>query len=201
MIGRLTGAIEPGGAGWTLVDVHGVGYVVHCSAKTLAALPAAGQVASLLVETQMREDQVILYGFREAGEQAWFRTLNRVQGVGGRVALAILSVLGPDELLRALAAQDKASLTRADGVGAKLATRILSELKDKVGDLALSSEIRSRAANGKPAGPSEDAVSALVNLGYGRSEAFGAVIEASGRLGEAASLEALVRAGLKVLAS
>jgi holliday junction DNA helicase RuvA len=201
MIGKLTGKIEPGGAGWTLIDVNGVGYVVHCSAKTLAALPAPGHVASLLVETQMREDQVILYGFRDAAEQAWFRTLNRVQGVGGRVALAILGVLGPDELLRTLAAQDKASLTRADGVGAKLATRILSELKDKVGDAALAGAAQARQRPGRPAAPSEDAVSALVNLGYGRSEAFGAVIEASGRLGEDANLEALVRAGLKVLAA
>ncbi|MSO77675.1 MAG: Holliday junction branch migration protein RuvA [Alphaproteobacteria bacterium] len=199
MIGKLRGAIEPGGAGWTLVDVNGVGYVVQCSAKTLAGLPAAGQLASLLIETHVREDQIVLFGFRDAAERAWFRLLNQVQGVGGRVALAILSALTPDELVRALAAQDKARLTQADGVGAKLATRVLSELKDKVGDLALGSEIK--AAKGGEGAASGDAVSALVNLGYGRGEAFGAVVQAAERLGDAANVEALVRAGLKALAS
>lgn len=199
MIGRLTGVLEPGGVDWALVDVNGVGYVVHCSARTLARLPPRA-VATLLVETHVREDQITLYGFASPAEQEWFRALTQIQGVGGRVALAILGVLGPDELVQAIAAQDVASLRRADGVGAKLATRIASELKSKVGDLKLGSTALAALAAAPPEGAAGDAVSALVNLGYRRAEAFGAVARAGERIGDAASFEMLVREGLRELA-
>jgi Holliday junction DNA helicase RuvA len=186
-----------------MVDVSGVGYVLFCSGRTLGRLPGAREAVSLLVETHVREDHIRLFGFIDRAERDWFLLLGTVQGVGARMALAILSALTPEELIQAIAAQDKALLTRANGVGPKLAGRITAELTDKVGDLALGAAAVTALANGAAAGiagPGKDAVSALVNLGYGRSEAFGAVAQASRRLGEAAPLEALVREGLKELA-
>jgi len=202
MIARLTGGIQQMGDDRIIVDVGGVGYLVFCSGRTLARLPTDGSVAQLQIETHVREDHIHLYGFVDAGELEWFRLLTTVQGVGARVALAILSTLGPDELLQAVAAADKAAAARANGVGPKLAGRIVTELKDKVGGLALgAAAIRTV---GKPEAPTaggvdEDAVSALVNLGYGRSEAFGAVARAGGRLGNGAQLGDLIRAGLEEL--
>src|SRR5262249_35783672 len=153
-----------------ILDVGGVGYGIFCSSRTLAKLPAKGTLASLLVETHVREDHIHLYGFADSAERDWFRLLITVQGVGARLGLALLGVLGPDDLPRALAAGDKASLSRAPGVGAKLAGRIIAELKDKVGAIALGP-----AAIGLPErGAEADAVSALVNLGYRRLEAFDA---------------------------
>jgi len=207
MIARLTGRIEPLGEDRIVVDVGGVGYLVFCSGRTLARLPSDGSTVQLHIETHVREDHIHLYGFAEQGELDWFRLLTTVQGVGARVALAILGVLGPDELLQAVAAGDKAAVSRANGVGPKLAGRIVSELKDKVGGIALGAAAAIRLAGAKPAANAspaagrvdEDAVSALVNLGYGRSEAFGAVVRAGGKLGEGAPLGDLIRAGLEEL--
>lgn len=207
MIAALTGKLDSIGPDRAVIDVGGVGYLVFASAKTLARLPRQGEGIKLLIETHVREDHIHLYGFLEAAERDWFRLLLSVQGVGARVALAIQSVLTPDELATAIAAQDKAAIVRAEGVGPKLAQRIVSELKDKAGELALGAVPAGRSADAgeaMPAGgvgtPTGDAVSALVNLGYGRSEAFGAVNAAAKSLGGAASTEALITAGLKELA-
>lgn len=203
MIARLTGTIEPLADDRVVVDVGGVGYLVFCSGRTLARLPADGATVQLHIETHVREDHIHLYGFAEIGELEWFRLLTTVQGVGARVALAILTVLGPDELLQAVAAADKAAVSRASGVGPKLAARIVSELKDKVGGIALGAAAAIRAAGTQAApaadGVDQDAVSALVNLGYGRSDAFGAVVRAGGRLGQGAPLGDLIRTGLEEL--
>jgi len=200
MIARLTGKIEPLGEDRVVVDVGGVGYLVFCSGRTLGRLPADGSTVQLHIETHVREDHIHLYGFADVGELEWFRLLTTVQGVGARVALAILTALGPDELLQAVAAADKAAVSRANGVGPKLAARIVSELKDKVGGIALGAAAAIRVAGGQAAGGvDEDAVSALVNLGYGRSEAFGAVARAGGRLEQGAPLGDLIRAGLEEL--
>lgn len=204
MIGKLTGRIDSSGDGWALIDVGGVGYNLFASRRTLGLLPGAGEAASLLVETHVREDHIHLFGFIDQAERDWFRLLGTVQGVGAKMALAILSALPPADLAQAIAAQDKAQLTRANGVGPKLAGRILAELKDKAPGPAFVPVAVPQAVNGIGAGrgsDGEDAVSALVNLGYGRSEAFGAVAQASRRLGEGAPLEALVKEGLKELAS
>jgi len=202
MIGKLTGLVDSSGDDWALVDVSGVGYQVFSSRRTLGRLPARGDPVSLLIETHVREDHIHLYGFIDQSERDWFRLLGTVQGVGAKMALAILSALSPEELIQAIAAQDKTLLTRASGVGPKLAGRIVAELRDKVGNLALGPAAVVRGLNDVAkgvAGMADDAVSALVNLGYGRSEAFGAVAQASQRLGAEASLEALLKAGLKEL--
>ncbi|MFZ5608590.1 MAG: Holliday junction branch migration protein RuvA [Pseudomonadota bacterium] len=204
MIAKLKGLIDEVGADWAVIDVGGVGYLVFCSARTLKALPTPGQAASLTIETHVREDHIHLYGFATRREQDFFRLLQSVQGVGARVALAILSALPPDPLANAIAAGDVKAITRAHGVGAKLAARIVSELKDKVGGLAARAAPAALAKPGTaPSPPSavEDAVSALVNLGYGRTEAYAAIADVHGRLGEGAELAALIRAGLKELAA
>lgn len=205
MIGRLAGTVETGGEGWMLVDVGGVGYVVHASARTLARL-APGAPATVLVETHVREDHITLYGFQDAAEKQCFRWLTSVQGVGGRLALAILSVLAPDQLLLAIAAGDRKALSRAEGVGPRLAARIVGELEDRVRREHLAAPDAGAPARGPEIGGDadvtiRDAVSALVNLGYGRSEAFGAVTRARSGLGTEAGLDALIRSGLKELAS
>jgi len=206
MIGKLTGLVDSSGQDWVIVDVSGVGYLVHCSNRTLANLPGAGESVSLLIETHVREDHIHLYGFLQAAEQDWFGLLSTVQGVGVKVALAILSVLPPSELIQAIAAQDKRALTRANGVGAKLAGRIVAELKDKAGKLALGPAAAlaggtAAAARGGAPVLSEDAISVLVNLGYQRGEAFGAVVQATRELGADAPLEAVIKAGLKELSA
>ena len=201
MIAKLTGIVGGAGEGAVVIDVGGVGYLVFCSSRTLGRLPPAGGNASLLVETQVSQDHIHLYGFADAAERSWFRLLNTVQGVGAKVALAILSALEPAELLRAIAAQDKALLARAQGVGPKLAGRIAAELKDKAGGIVLGPAAAAGAA-GKPGGLdpcAADAISALVILGYGRSESFGAVLEAQRRLGGEPGFDALVKAGLREL--
>lgn len=196
MIGKLTGLVDSLGDDWAVVDVAGVGYLVFCSRRTLGRLDGRRDAVSLLIETHVREDHIHLYGFAERAERDAFRLLSRVQGVGSRMALAILSVLAPEALAQAIAAQDRATLTRANGVGPKLAARIVSELKDKVGTLEMGPAAGVARAF---AGSAEDAVSALVNLGYSRSDAFRAVAEATRELGSEASLEALIRGGLKEL--
>ncbi len=204
MIGKLTGTIDSVTGDAALVDVNGVGYVVHASSRTLGQLGGSGAVVSLLIETQVREDAINLYGFAEKAERDWFRLLTTVQGVGAKVALAILGVLSPDDLSLAIAAQDKAAITRAPGVGPKLGARIVAELKDKAGSVAndLSvGAVRGAALNGAKAGaiPAEDAVSALVNLGYRRAEAYAAVAKGARDLGDKATLDGLIRFGLKEL--
>jgi Holliday junction DNA helicase RuvA len=196
MIALLTGRIESTGKDQLVLDVNGVGYLVFCSSRTLARAPARGEAMRLQIETHVREDHIHLYGFADEAEQAWFRLLTSVQGVGARLALAVLSALAPDALATAIAAQDKVALARAEGVGPKLAQRIANELKDKVA-LMLGPAAQAQAM--PEAAAASDAVSALVNLGYARSEAYGAVVAAAGRLGPRAALDALVRAGLREL--
>ena len=198
MIAMLSGTVDQVAGDSAVLDVNGVGYLVFCSSRTLQRIGGRGERVRLLVETHVREDHIHLYGFAEEAERNWFRLLTTVQGVGARIALAVLSVLAPDALTTAILAQDKAALARAEGVGQKLAQRIAIELKDKVGDIALGA-----AALAAPASPdgvaAADAVSALVNLGYQRSDAYGAVATAARRLGPAAAIDALIRAGLKEL--
>jgi holliday junction DNA helicase RuvA len=200
MIAKLTGVIDSKTADTAIVDVGGVGYQAFCSARTLTRLPAAGGAISLFIETHVREDHIHLYGFIDAAEREWFRLLTTVQGVGAKLALAILGVLSGTDLTQAILVQDKTSLTRASGVGPKLAARIVAELKDKVGGIALG-PVAAVAAATEASGPVADAVSALINLGYRRTEAFGAVAQAAKRLGPNAALDALIRAGLKELSA
>ncbi len=205
MIAWLTGIVRDLGAGYAVIDVNGVGYLVAASGRTLGALHM-NQPATLHIETVVREDALLLYGFRDTAERDWFRLLQTVQGVGGRVALALLTVLTPDQLVQAIASGDKNALARADGVGPKLAVRLLTELKDKVAGLALGAMART-APSVSPAvetnGSVEaEAVSALVNLGYGRSDAFTAVIKLAQQqrdTGAEPTLADLIRAGLKAL--
>lgn len=197
MIAMLAGIVEQAAAESVIVDVNGVGYLVFASARTLARLPARGEPVRLLIETHVREDHIHLYGFADEAERGWFRLLTTVQGVGAKLALALLGTLAPEALATAIMAQDKAALARADGVGPKLAQRIANELKDKVGGIALGPAASAPAA--APRGAAADAVSALVNLGYSRSDAFSAVNQAAQRLGGEARIDALIRAGLQEL--
>lgn len=201
MIGKLTGTIDNVSGSHLTLDVNGVGYVVTCSSRTLRRIGPVKSAASLLIETHVREDAINLYGFADAAEQDWFRLLTTVQGVGAKVALGILSSVAPDELAQVIAAQDKAALTQADGVGPKLALRLVTELKDKVpAFMAPAAALRAvNDAEGAPSSLSSDAVSALVNLGYRRAEAFGAVAGAARRLEANAKLDDLIRAGLAEL--
>ena len=202
MIGRLKGVIDELGDDWALIDVNGVGYQIFCSSRTLSRF-AVGEAAVVEIETHVREDHIHLYGFADPSERDWFKLLTTVQGVGTRVGLAILGVLGPDELMQAVAAADKAAVSRASGVGPKLAARIVSELKDKVGGMALGTLAKSQAAaSTKPSstGAVSEAASALVNLGYGPSEALTAVSHISANLGDDAGVEELIRDGLRELA-
>ena len=204
MIGKLRGIVDSYGEDWVILDVGGVGYQVHCSARTLQALPQPGEAAALSIETYVREDMIRLYGFAGDVEREWFRLLQTVQGVGSRVALGILGTLKPGDLATAIALQDKAALARAPGVGKKVAERIVAELRDKAPAYAsvdpavvhLQSDIAERRAPR----PVADAVSALVNLGYAQVQASSAVAAASRAAGEAASTEDLIRLGLKELA-
>ena len=204
MIAKLTGIVDGVTADTAVIDVGGVGYLVHASRRTLTALGRPGDRTAVVVETQMRDDRIQLYGFIDAAERDWFRLLTAVQGVGGRMALAVLSVLDPAALTMAIAAQDRAALTRADGVGAKLAGRIATELRDKVDAVAQAPRAATSGAATVPtaslAPARDDAVSALVNLGYGRSEAFAAVAKAAETLGDGAGAEALIPAALRTLA-
>jgi Holliday junction DNA helicase RuvA len=198
VIGKLTGRVEAIEADRCIVDVGGVGYLVHASTRTLAALPAPPALAAVLVETHVREDAILLYGFAEAAEREWFRLLTTVQGVGAKVALAILSALSPRDLIAAIHAGDRASLVRAQGVGAKLAVRLLTELREKAGAMPVGTGF-SPVLPPPASGVEADAISALVNLGYRRPEAQAAVARAAERLGAAAALDAVIRDGLKEL--
>jgi Holliday junction DNA helicase RuvA len=200
VIAKLKGVVDAVDADSAIVDVGGVGYLVSASARTLREL-AAGDRVTVLVETIVREDAIALYGFLETAERDWFRILTTVQGVGARVALSILSTLSPDEIARAIAAQDRATLSRPAGVGPKLAARLATELKDKAAAFGVAPLGKGVEAPAMPAGSiNEDAVSALENLGYKRVEAFGAVARVTQRLGVEAKLEAVITAGLQELA-
>ena len=199
MIAFLRGTVAGIGEDWAVVDVGGVGYLVVCAASTLQRLPRQGQPVELHTEMQMREDGITLYGFLEPADRVWFRMLQSVQGVGARVALSLLGVLRPQELATAIALGDKAALTRAAGVGTRLAARIAAELKDRVGGLPAATGAAAPVAAAQASGPVEDALSALVNLGYGRSDAFTALARVQGRLGEDARVDQLIREGLKEL--
>lgn len=199
MIAQLTGRVDALSDGTCVIDVGGVGYLVQASSRTLASLPQPPSLAKVLVETHVREDAIILYGFADSAERDWFRLLTTVQGVGGKVALGILSALAPKDLIGAIAAGDKTSLSRAQGVGPRLAARLVTELKDKTGAMPSSPGI---AYTPVPAvaSPADDALSALVNLGYRRQEAQPAVTRVAERLGDAATLDSLIRDSLKELA-
>ena len=194
MIARLTGKLVETTADGAIVDVGGVGYQIHASTRTLDALGPIGGDVLILTELQVREDGWTLFGFGSAGEREAFRQLTSVQGVGGRVALAILSVLDPAELAAAVSRGDKAMVARANGVGPKLAMRIVNELAGKLGSPALAGAAGSSAPRG---GPAADALSALANLGFKPAEASAAVAAANEELGDGASLDALVRLALR----
>jgi Holliday junction DNA helicase RuvA len=204
MIGKLRGVIDSYGEDWVILDVGGVGYVVFCSTSTLAALPPAGEAATLAIETYVREDQIRLFGFSTDLEREWFRLLQTVQGIGTRVALAILSTLRASDLATAIALGDRAAIARAPGVGPKVAQRVVTELRDKAPaftDIApdvarLQGDLGDRRA---PA-PVSDAVSALVNLGYGQAQASAAVAAALREAGSEAETAKLIRLGLRELA-
>jgi len=204
VIGKLKGVIDAYGEDFVIVDVHGVGYVVHCSSRTLQNLPPTGEAAVLAIETHVREDMIRLYGFRSDQEREWFRLLQTVQGVGSKVALGILSVLDPSGLATAIASGDKASVARGPGVGPKLAARIVAELKDKAPAfgsvdpalIRLSGSMEDRSA---PV-PVRDAISALVNLGYPQVQASAAIAAALKQTGDEAEAKTLIRLGLRELA-
>ena len=180
MIAKLTGVLDSTGEDWVVIDTNGVGYLIFCSTRTLINFPSCGEIVSLIIETHIREDHIHLYGFLDQAERDWFRLLTSVQGVGAKVGLGILSVLSPAELSDAILSEDKGMITRAPGVGPKLATRLLvsSKIKQVVTESVFPSATAS-AASGKGAlAAFDDAVSALVNLGYQRSAAFSAVSSA-----------------------
>lgn len=196
MIAKLTGLLDDFGPDWAVIDVGGVGYLVFCSARTLAHLGVRGDRCTVFTQQQVSETDVRLIGFASAAERDWFRLLTAIQGVGSKVALAILSALTTEELQRACAGGDAAMVARANGVGPKLATRIVNELKDKAGGLPTAPGSAALAA--APAGsPRNDAVSALQNLGFKPQVAADAVARAVEELGEEAGLNDLIRVALK----
>ncbi|HXM31098.1 MAG TPA: Holliday junction branch migration protein RuvA [Xanthobacteraceae bacterium] len=204
MIGKLRGVIDAYNEDSVIIDVHGVGYLVHCSVRTLQSLPAPGEAATISIETWVREDQIRLYGFATDLDREWFRILTGVQGVGAKVALAVLGTLKVADLANAIALGDKAQIARAPGVGPKLAQRLVIELKDKAPAFAnvdpavvrLQGDLAERRA---PL-PVSEAISALVNLGYGEIQASGAIAAAMRAAGDKATTESLIRLGLKELA-
>ena len=204
MIGKLKGIIDSYGEDYVILDVQGVGYQVHCSARTLQLLPSPGEAVTLAIETHVREDQIRLFGFTSDVEREWFRLLQTVQGVGVKVALSVLGTLKPSDLAEAIAMRDKAAVSRSPGVGAKVAERIVTELKDKApaftsldpAVIRLSGALEEKLAPQ----PLRDAVSALVNLGYGQPQAAAAIAAAVRSAGEGADAAQLIRAGLKELA-
>jgi holliday junction DNA helicase RuvA len=203
MISKLKGIVDSIEEEALVLDVNGVGYLVSASARTLRAIPALGQPTELLIETYVREDAIRLYGFLTAGERDWFRLLQSVQGVGAKVALGILGALSAEALSAAVARQDKAMMARAPGVGPKLAARLVLELKDKAPALAIADFVHADSGHDhtpKLAKAAEDAVLALVGLGYAQAQAAAAVARISAQLGPAAETAALIRAGLKELA-
>ncbi len=199
MIAMLTGRVEALQDGSCILDVNGVGYLVQASSRTLAALPPSPAPVKLLIDTHVREDAIQLYGFADSAERDWFRLLTTVQGVGAKVALSVLSALSPRDLIGAIAAGDKAGLTRAPGVGPRLAVRLLTELRDKAGAMP-SSSLGMPSAAPRPASVADDALSALINLGYRRAEAQAAIGRVVERLGDGAALDGVIRDSLRELA-
>jgi holliday junction DNA helicase RuvA len=204
MIGKLKGTIDEIGEDYVLVDVHGVCYIAFCSGRTLSRVGSAGEAVTLFIETYVREDQLKLFGFLSTLERDWFRLLQMVQGVGSKVALAILSTLTPSDLANAIALQDKTAISRAPGVGPKVAIRILTELKNKApafsGDTSGTMGLKQELGEGVASAPVTDAVSALTNLGYSRDQAANAVAAALKTAGENPDSAKLIRLGLKELA-
>lgn len=204
MIGKLKGVIDEIAADHAVIDVNGVCYVAYCPSRTLSSLPGQGGAATLFIETYVREDQLRLYGFATSAEREWFRLLQTAQGVGAKVALAIIGTLSPSELANAIALKDVAMVSRAPGVGKKVAERIVTELKNKAPALAVGdvADMGFRQALGEGAAPPPvaDAVSALTNLGYSRDQAAGAIAAAARAAGDNADSAALIRLGLKELA-
>ena len=204
MIGKLRGVIDVYGEDNVVLDVHGVGYLVHCSARTLQALPPAGEATTLAIETWVREDQIRLFGFATDLEREWFRLLTGVQGVGAKVALAVLSTLRTAEIANAIVLGDKTAVARTPGVGAKLAQRIVTELKDKAPQFASVDpavvQLSGELADKRAPQPISDAVSALVNLGYGEIQASAAIAAAVRSAGDGATTQSLIRLGLRELA-
>jgi Holliday junction DNA helicase RuvA len=204
MIGKLKGLIDSYGDDYVILDVGGVGYQVQCGARTLQALPSPGEAAVLSIETYVREDQIRLFGFRSDVEREWFRLLQTVQGVGARVALSVLGTLSPSDLASAIALRDKATVARSPGVGPKVAERIVTELKDKAPALADVDPAVVRLSGAldeaRAPKPVSDAISALVNLGYGPPHATAAIAAAARAAGDGAETAALIRLGLKELA-
>lgn len=209
MIGKLSGIIDSFGTDYILLDVSGVCYLVHCSPRTLQQAGQAGDAASLLIDTHVREDAINLYGFKDAAEQQWFRLLTSVQGVGARVGMSILGACPPERLGFAIASGDKAAIQAADGVGPKLAIRIVTELKDKAGKIdfaikpAKADTVQTHAKTSAPVSVDHDAVSALVNLGYAKSDAFQAVLSAKQKANDNdnMSLPEMIRLALKELSA
>ncbi|MEZ5695527.1 MAG: Holliday junction branch migration protein RuvA [Sphingomonadaceae bacterium] len=201
MIAKLKGLLDETGADWAVIDVQGVGYLVHCSSRTIAALGEVGEGCTLYTDLQVSENDMRLLGFASSAERDWFRLLTQVQGVGSKVGLAILSALDTGELQAACAAGDAAMVARANGVGPKLAGRIVNELKDKAGALPSAPGGVTLAAVMPAGGASADAVSALENLGFKPAVAARAVAAAQGELGEGASESDLIRVALKRAAS
>ncbi|MET3355144.1 UNVERIFIED_ORG: Holliday junction DNA helicase RuvA [Xanthobacter viscosus] len=203
MIGKLKGVVDTLEEDHVILDVHGVGYLVHCSGRTLSALPRAGEAAALFIETHVREDQIRLFGFTSAAERDWFRLLQGIQGIGTKTALAVLSTLSASELTQAIALGDKTTVARAPGVGPRVATRIITELKDKMPGFSASEPLVAQLGGAiapEQGGAAADAVSALVNLGYGVPQANAAIAAALRGAGEGAKTEVLIRLGLKELA-
>ncbi len=205
MIGKLKGTLDDIGEDYCIIDVHGVGYLVFCPTRTLAALPSPGEAMVLHIETYVREDMIRLYGFQTTLEREWFRLLmNNVQGVGAKVALSVLSTLSPSDLANAIALRDIAMVSRAPGVGRKVAERIVTELKNKAPALAGEASgtigLKQDIGEGMAPAPVADAVSALVNLGYSRDTAANAVAAALKAAGDGADSAKLIRLGLKELA-
>ena len=204
MIGKLKGVIDSYGEDFVIVDVGGVGYLVNCSGRTLQALPARGEPVALSIETHVREDQIRLFGFLSDIEREWFRLLQTVQGVGTKVALSVLGTLKPADLATAVAMRDKAMIARSPGVGPKVAERIVTELKDKAPAYASVDPAVIRLAGAieekHAPRPVADAISALVNLGYGQPQAAAAIAAAARAAGEGADTRNLIRLGLKELA-
>jgi Holliday junction DNA helicase RuvA len=204
MIGKLRGIVDSYGEDYIILDVNGVGYQAHCSARTLQALPSPGEAVALSIETYVREDQIKLFGFASDIEREWFRLLQTVQGVGAKVALSVLGTLKASELATAVAMRDKAMVARSPGVGPKVAERIVTELKDKVPAFTNIDPAVVHLAGAldekRAPRPIADAVSALVNLGYGQPQATAAIAAAARNAGEGADTATLIRQGLKELA-
>ena len=204
MIGKLKGTVDEIAEDHVVIDVHGVGYVAFCSARTLGNLPGAGEAVVLHIETYVREDMIRLFGFQTHLEREWFRLLQSVQGVGAKVALAVLSTLPPSDLANAIALRDLAMVSRAPGVGKKVAERIVTELKNKApafaGEASGTIGLKQELGEGVAPQPIADAVSALTNLGYSRDMAANAISAAMKVAGEGADSAKLIRFGLKELA-